>query len=145
MWQNSRAERDKSILRRGNIFLRGRRGFFDPLHILTLLFLSVSLLSQLKLLPSAFWYTLPQCFWAFVYLKKETFIYKESIKASSKKDYLKQCSLERTKLSQCSHARTPTYDFQFNTVLCAFRYFPYKACHKQLSALFGLNPQDGPG
>lgn len=95
MWQNSRAERDKSILRRGNVFQPGRRGFFDPLPILTLLSPSVSLLSQLKLLPSAFWCALPQCFWAFVYLKKETFIYKESIKASSKKDYLKQCSLEK--------------------------------------------------
>lgn len=102
MWQNNRAERDKShFVTRKCISTWRKRLLWSST---TLLFLSVSLLSELQLLPSAFWCALPQCFWAFVYRKKETFIYKESIKAFSIKDYLKQCSLERTKLSS-----TPTY------------------------------------
>lgn len=60
------------ILRPGSVLQPGGRGFFWsslPLFSTSLSF-SVSFLCKSQL-PSAFWCALPQCFWAFVYLKKK--------------------------------------------------------------------------
>lgn len=159
MWQNSRAERDKSILSRKCIFhSRKKRLSFVIFFSLCCwsstsldFFLSLSFCRSSSLwTPAAalfaFWCALPHCFWAFVYEKKETFICKESVKASSKEKKRKVKGLSEAVLSEKNlhSGHMPPHQLLLLSLLHCSDSSPSKhvsLLNEALSAFVGLSPQ----
>lgn len=113
MCQNNRAERDKSHFETRKCISTWQKRLFwssTPLDF-SLSFCPLFSLN-LSCCPLHSGVHCHSAFGPLCIKKKETFIYKESIKASSKKDYLKQCSLERTELSIVITAHHSTLCFQ---------------------------------